>query len=92
VAARSILRELKKPAGSLSNKSTNCVSCHDITADLATKRPGFWHFENVHQIVIERGTDCLRCHAELSPYREETHQIRPQSLTASCVNCHIARE
>lgn len=92
VAARAILRELKRPVVAEVDKSTNCASCHDVTADVAARRPGYWHYENVHRIVMERGTDCRRCHAELSPYQEETHKVNPQSLTASCVNCHIARE
>ncbi|HTI49935.1 MAG TPA: hypothetical protein VL475_03250, partial [Planctomycetaceae bacterium] len=69
-----------------------CIDCHELSEQLARSRPAFWHFENVHRVVLDRGTDCRNCHAELAPYREDNHRISPQVLTASCVHCHTARE
>jgi predicted oxidoreductase len=94
VAARTILAELKSrplPTGEHA-EGTRCVSCHDLRADLAKTRSGYWHFERVHRLILERKQDCRACHAELAPYRAEVHHISPQSLTGSCVQCHTARE
>jgi hypothetical protein len=53
---------------------------------------GFWHFTHVHRSIQERGLDCRHCHGELAPYRETDHTMNRQSLTASCVLCHVAQE
>src|ERR1044071_5517826 len=34
---------------------------------IAQPRPGYWHFEKVHGVVLERSYDCARCHREPSP-------------------------
>jgi succinate dehydrogenase/fumarate reductase flavoprotein subunit len=92
VAARAILEALNRTPSRDSRSSRRCTSCHDIPAEIAQPQPGFWHFEQVHQVVLDRATDCRACHAELAPYREGNHRINPQSLTATCVHCHISRE
>lgn len=92
VAARMILSEPVSPVKTLNQTRDNCLSCHDVTSEIDDTRPGYWHYEQSHQIVLERGTDCRQCHAELSPYREETHQINRQVLATSCAACHIAKE
>jgi hypothetical protein len=103
VAARSVLAELRRrrseegepeadgddpPAA----EAARCADCHDLAGDLEKPRPGYWHFEQVHRVGLQRGTDCRQCHAELTPYREESHFANPQSLAASCIHCHVARE
>ena len=92
VAARFLLKDtgLRRPTPS--REDTRCVTCHDLKELLAEPRRGYWHFEKAHAVVSERGTDCRQCHAELAPYREDEHRISQQSLAASCVSCHIARE
>lgn len=94
VAARNILGTPKPSAvpNPPAQKGSRCSSCHDIAAQIAKLQPGYWHFEHVHKVVLKRGTDCRSCHAELTPYREDAHRINPQSLTASCVQCHTATE
>lgn len=91
VAARSLLKELKTDPMKVTNNNS-CTSCHDMPALLATPREGFWHFEKVHKAVAEKALDCRHCHAELSPYQDDDHRIRKQSLTTSCVQCHVATE
>src|SRR5262249_37784171 len=91
VAAQGILADLKREAAAPRTRR-RCVDCHDLPSEIAQPRPGFWHFELVHRVVLERHTDCRSCHAELAPYREGRHQINSLNLTASCVQCHIARE
>ena len=41
---------------------------------------------------VTDGIDCRQCHSDMAPYREEAHRIHWQSLTASCVLCHVAQE
>jgi uncharacterized protein len=91
-AARSILADLKRPAAVTPTSSSRCTDCHDVPNLLATPRPGFWHFEQVHTVTLKRAIDCRNCHGELTPYDEARHRIHPPSLAASCVQCHLARE
>lgn len=95
VAARSILVGLNRPHPQDPKESPDaarCATCHDIPRQLAKPRPGYWHFEHVHRVGLGRGTDCRTCHAELAPYRADSHRINPQALAATCVHCHVARE
>ncbi|MEX0727142.1 MAG: FAD-dependent oxidoreductase, partial [Planctomycetaceae bacterium] len=94
VSARTILAELMESETTTlaATDSTRCIDCHDIPDLLSQPRKGFWHFEHVHRVVTERGTDCRQCHSELSPYREDDHNISPPVLAASCFHCHIAQE
>jgi len=92
VAARSLLKELEvaKPATEIHD--SRCASCHDMANLLSQARPGYWHFDKVHQAAVDRSLDCRHCHSELSPYREESHRIHHPTLAASCVMCHVAQE
>lgn len=92
VAARSLLTELKVPDSAAPSAVQRCTSCHDMRKLLSVPREGFWHFELVHRRAEERSLDCRQCHGELSPFRADDHQIRPQLLAASCVTCHVAQE
>jgi flavocytochrome c len=91
VAARSLLKELEIPTRTEASES-RCVDCHDMPDLLAQAREGYWHFDKVHRATTQRGLDCRHCHGELTPYREDQHRINHQSLTASCVLCHVAQE
>lgn len=92
VAARTVLAELDRPAPKKSPAAARCASCHNIADQIAESAQGYWHFGEVHRVVLERHTDCRTCHAELAPYRADHHHINPQALTASCVQCHVAKE
>lgn len=92
VAARSLLAELKVVPATPETQNSRCASCHDLPKLLEKPREGYWHFESVHRATQERGLDCRHCHSELTPYRDDQHQINRQSLTASCVLCHTAQE
>ena len=91
VAARTILKQWPPNVVPLP-ETQSCVDCHDVESLIAESRPGYWHFEQSHRIVLERGTGCLLCHAELAPYDEQQHRMIPRSLTAMCVRCHVAQE
>jgi flavocytochrome c len=91
VAARAILDHVS-PSTRAPTESHRCLDCHDLADELREARPGYWHFEAVHRRVLERSTDCRQCHAELTPYNEARHRIHFPSLTATCAQCHTARE
>jgi len=105
VAGRSILADLpdRKPAAtSITSAATDrpaglansdsCLECHDVESLISQPRPGYWHFEHAHREALVRQLDCLDCHAELAPYREDDHRLNPLLLTTSCVSCHVAQE
>lgn len=71
----------------------SCMSCHDLPTQVHAARPGFWHFEKVHGVVLERQYDCMKCHAELGPSRiPETHHIDRISLVRACPTCHSGED
>ncbi|MEZ5565260.1 MAG: FAD-dependent oxidoreductase [Gammaproteobacteria bacterium] len=64
-----------------------------MTADtlrqmVALQRPGFWHFEMAHRIVLERKLDCLACHSPAWPTRSPTTSGQRQLQLKSCASCH----
>jgi predicted oxidoreductase len=69
-----------------------CVSCHAIAKELATSRKGYWHFEHVHRIVLDRAWNCDSCHAELAPFNPSQHKIDPVAQIAACARCHLGTE
>ena len=50
------------------------MSAETLRPMLARPRDGFWHFEKVHGIVLERKYTCTQCHV--------------QPLLDVCTNCH----
>ncbi len=92
VAARTILGTRPRRPRSLPADTSRCTECHDVEALVNEPRPGFWHFEQSHRIVLDRKQNCLLCHADLAPYDEGTHRINAKKLTSSCVGCHVAQE
>lgn len=92
VAARSMLKELEVPTRPATTNDSRCAACHNMSELLSQAGEGFWHFEKVHRATQDRSLDCRHCHSELTPYREGEHRINRQSLTASCILCHVAQE
>ncbi len=103
VAGRAVLAELKKkgkPPATLARAATaasvmrvqpkgeSCRDCHHIESLAAGQRNGFWHFEKVHRLALERKYDCMQCHAALAPYQPENHRIDPLAQVNNCVFCH----
>lgn len=66
-----------------------CKSCHNLPAMIAKGRPGYWHFEQAHRLVVSRDLNCTRCHAEMAPFRADAHRVDPQLQTAVCQHCHV---
>jgi len=103
VAARAILVETKRrPAAPPSGRggiafrevdpglpqATTCLQCHILPEQVNQVRPGFWHFEKVHQSVLSRQLSCTNCHAEITNRGGEPHRIDAKQLMLSCGICH----
>ena len=91
VAGQSIVEKLSSRAPTRVEQKS-CNGCHRVDQLIESKRPGFWHFDHVHERVLKNATDCRSCHAELAPYQKHQHKIDPQNLASSCVQCHVAHE
>jgi succinate dehydrogenase/fumarate reductase flavoprotein subunit len=92
VAARAIIAESGFPKLAAAVKHDRCRKCHDMGTLLAKPRSGYWHFERVHEIGVERKLDCRHCHGDLTPYNAKRHRTNSQVLAATCVQCHVAQE
>ncbi len=68
-----------------------CLTCHDLPKLVAQPRPGYWHFEKVHERVVATQRDCVSCHAELTAtYQPETHRIDRLTQVDACIQCHTS--
>jgi predicted oxidoreductase len=70
--------------------ATTCAGCHDIPSLASAKRNGYWHFENVHKLVLARKLNCVGCHAEMAPFRADGHRMDRQLLLTVCQHCHTS--
>jgi len=52
------------------------------------KRPGFFHFDKVHTVVLARGYDCTKCHREASPLASSEDHLDRRALIQACDICH----
>lgn len=92
VAARAVIEEFGFSKTETVVRRDRCIACHDIGELLSKPRPGYWHFERVHEVGSQRKLDCRHCHGELAPYEVEHHRSDPQVLATTCAQCHVARE
>lgn len=76
------------PGSDSDNKA--CMSCHNLTSLIATSRSAYWHFEQVHRLVLDRSLSCAVCHGELAPFRKRDHKINPVAQISNCVLCHVS--
>lgn len=107
VAGRSALGELppRAPASpaavmsaevgvrSFAQDTQACLQCHALPTQVALQREGYWHFEQVHRVVLQRGMDCASCHSEISSTHPSTfHRHDLRQLSLRCMICHQADE
>ena len=78
------------PPASDDSRWSAALQASDLQPMLAEPRDGYWHFERVHNMVLERGYDCARCHSERVPFAPagSAEQLLAQSQT--CDSCHLA--
>ncbi|NNC64060.1 MAG: FAD-dependent oxidoreductase [Gammaproteobacteria bacterium] len=62
----------------------------DIQNMLAETRDGYWHFERVHNLVLERSYDCTTCHSERVPFYTAFSREDKAMQTQICEACHLA--
>ena len=55
---------------------------------LDAQRPGYWHFEVAHRIVLERELDCTACHTPEWPTAAATSSAQRQVQLNACSTCH----
>ena len=55
---------------------------------LSSPREGYWHFEQVHTTVVERGYECTRCHSPQLPFAPVITRQQRAAQVELCVNCH----
>lgn len=73
--------------------ATACMNCHQLPTLTLQARPGYWHFEKVHRVVLARQYDCMKCHADLGPrYEPATHHIDRAQQVRVCTNCHSGED
>jgi uncharacterized protein len=107
VAGRAALASIGKPGaqapeapgpakatlGSDAGRTPLCLSCHNLPELVTQRRTGYWHFENVHKVVLARGFECAKCHAELSPvYMPDIHRIDRLAQIQTCRYCHLGED
>lgn len=51
-------------------------------------RPGFWHFEVAHRVVLERALDCTACHTPNWPTVAPATPAQRQEQLNACSTCH----
>jgi len=103
VAGRSALAEigaksppptlpLETPAPVLQSKET-CLACHQLPTLVSQTRPGYWHFEKVHSVVLAKQFECSKCHAELgASFDLAKHHIDRLAQPRVCTICHSGED
>ena len=62
----------------------------DVQALLAISRDGYWHFERVHSLVLERDYQCTKCHSREVPFASPTTRMQSLAQAGTCDACHLA--
>ncbi len=60
----------------------------DLVALLEEPRPGFWHFETAHSLVLERDYECTQCHSATVPMEPAMIRSHLLAQTEICGECH----
>jgi succinate dehydrogenase/fumarate reductase flavoprotein subunit len=62
----------------------------DVQAMLEVTRDGYWHFERVHNLVLERSYACAQCHSSRVPFYAAVSRADTAVQTQVCDACHLA--
>jgi hypothetical protein len=66
------------------------LGADDVRAMLAISRDGYWHFERVHNMVLERNYPCTQCHSATVPFAPALSRAERLAQTETCNSCHLA--
>ena len=81
--------ETSTSTGSSSSDPETLRAWREVLRQLiAQSRPGYFHFEKVHTVVLARNYDCARCHHETSPLTLTEEQLDRSALIQACAICH----
>jgi len=69
---------------------TASLGADELRPMLARPRDGYWHFERVHQLVLERDYRCDRCHSANVPFAPAVTVAQRRAQSATCDSCHLA--
>lgn len=67
---------------------TIAVPAESLPQLAAAHRPGYWHFEVAHRIVLDRGLDCTACHTPDWPTVAASSAAQRQVQLNACSTCH----
>ena len=68
------------------------LGADELRALLEETRDGYWHFERVHHLVLERGYECSDCHSAEVPFYAATTVAYRAAQAQICDTCHLAPE
>ena len=80
------LKAVRSPGGDVVWRAS--LTAADLASLLARPRPGFWHFETSHAVVLERRDDCAMCHSARLPFAPPRDRRATLAQTEVCTNCH----
>jgi succinate dehydrogenase/fumarate reductase flavoprotein subunit len=89
-AVRAPAKQDPPPAYRTGNKP--CFTCHETQSDVLLKREGWWHYEQVHTLVMKLNLPCAECHGSLAEPTTAGHRQAPAGLLPACLKCHVAQE
>jgi succinate dehydrogenase/fumarate reductase flavoprotein subunit len=78
------------PAAETAAAFAPALGPEDVRAMLAQTRDGYWHFERVHNLVLERGYACAQCHSARVPFYSAVSRADKAVQTQVCDACHLA--
>jgi predicted oxidoreductase len=64
------------------------LEADDLVWMLEITRPGYWHFEVAHELVLEQARDCAQCHGPSWPTRTAQTRKEKRAQLESCTRCH----
>jgi succinate dehydrogenase/fumarate reductase flavoprotein subunit len=68
------------------------LGAQELRALLTEVRDGYWHFERVHNLVLERDYSCTDCHSAVVPFYAATSRAHKAAQAQICDTCHLAPE
>ena len=78
------------PSGENDRPRAADLDASDLAGMLETTRDGYWHFERVHELVLERDYPCSRCHSDLVPFAPAASREQNLAQARTCDSCHLA--
>lgn len=66
------------------------MGAEELKVMLAVSRDGYWHFERVHNLVLERRYPCTQCHSSRLPFAPATTLPQKLAQVETCGACHLA--